>query len=793
MRKLPAVDFVLPAGLNTTYNPELVNGRGLRRSDNADGDPKYLSWGKVAGSTRKSDNFLAPVYSLHMFEYFDAASDLQRTVVALSGNSLWTINTDMTLTRVGNVITNEAMRAVTVFDRLHLASPNNVPVKFDGNTAVRWGVLGPGQDEKVFQDMNASASWTPTNGTVANSTTSIDGGGSVSLAKTNAATTEMYITRAGTGQNLVGFSDSLYFWLLIPQGALQKLRNTDYCLELRIGNAGLGNSNKYQFDRGQLLEGWNLIACVLDSPTAITGTGATLTAIDTWRFSFYTEQVAQLFSGMLLDKVLVTDQGFIVPSVLSNTGGVTGNVSYRVTYVTAHGVESNAGPPSVTITVPTAGRQVLLNAIPVSTDPQVISRRIYRDEQNDSLWRFITQINDNSTVAYTDTVSNDARGLTQPPLAASDLNDHSPPEPMSDIVEWKEHIFGINANNPFQLDISLLRVPDAFPLLYSRQFAKQLTGFEVHERGLIIYTSDGELLVRGDSFATFFFDEIHPSIGCAGPRAHARANTAGVTLHDDGLYSIDTFQPWYLSSQVNDLFKDLEPTELANAHVVHDRGRFRVVIFARATVNGDYDRIYAWSYGKKGAGSVSETGAGVDALDIRKGDWSRIVLPANMNPLCSEAVEQSADRPELWIGCDDGFVYRLQDPDRRNYADGVLDRGIATVIETVSARMGSTIQMEGRPRYLEISGSSLNGSTWTATVMTFNGGDGENSDALATKSKTFTFLPGSNSVTLPLGLMRQGSWVRLKLENSAVGEDAMFHNCQILYVERQSRGARGSG
>jgi hypothetical protein len=146
---------MLVAGLNTTFNPEVVNGRGLLRSENADGDPKFLAWGKMAGSTRKSVSFLAPVYSLHMFEYFDASATLQRTVVAISGAKLWTINSDLTISPYCNLITSESMRAITFFDRLHLASAHNDPVKFDGNTASRWGVLAPGQDEKVFQDMNS--------------------------------------------------------------------------------------------------------------------------------------------------------------------------------------------------------------------------------------------------------------------------------------------------------------------------------------------------------------------------------------------------------------------------------------------------------------------------------------------------------------------------------------------------------------------------------------------------------------------------------------------------------------
>ena len=90
----------------------------------------------------------------------------------------------------------------------------------------------------------------------------------------------------------------------------------------------------------------------------------------------------------------------------------------------------SSGPLTVsgaTLTGGTDGGQTDLSAIPVSSDTQVISRRIYRDLNGDRIYLFVAQIDDNSTTTYADNTADTARGTAQPPLAGDELIDHSVP------------------------------------------------------------------------------------------------------------------------------------------------------------------------------------------------------------------------------------------------------------------------------------------------------------------------------------------------------------------------------
>jgi len=82
-----------------------------------------------------------------------------------------------------------------------------------------------------------------------------------------------------------------------------------------------------------------------------------------------------------------------------------GQYYYFVTYVTAVG-ETSAGA-NLTVTTTTGNTTVNLTGIPISTDPRVIARKIYRTllNQTSDAQRFLVTINDNTTTTYTDSAT----------------------------------------------------------------------------------------------------------------------------------------------------------------------------------------------------------------------------------------------------------------------------------------------------------------------------------------------------------------------------------------------------
>lgn len=123
------------------------------------------------------------------------------------------------------------------------------------------------------------------------------------------------------------------------------------------------------------------------------------------------------------------------PSVAPNGAGVlTGSYTYVVTFFnsnTSH--ESNHG---LRATVTIAAQSVDLSNIPVSTDPQVTRRRIYRTVTGGSILLFLAEINDNVTTIYNDNTADASLGTTEAP------EDNNPPPAFVGIEEWDGRIFG---------------------------------------------------------------------------------------------------------------------------------------------------------------------------------------------------------------------------------------------------------------------------------------------------------------------------------------------------------------
>jgi hypothetical protein len=104
-------------------------------------------------------------------------------------------------------------------------------------------------------------------------------------------------------------------------------------------------------------------------------------------------------------------------AVTLTLAGVAGNVNvgshyYYVSFVTALGETSFFFGTEPFITTTAGNQQVIISNIPVSPDPRVTARRIYRNGANQARFndlRILTTINDNTTTTYTDNIADASR------------------------------------------------------------------------------------------------------------------------------------------------------------------------------------------------------------------------------------------------------------------------------------------------------------------------------------------------------------------------------------------------
>lgn len=908
----------MPGGLNTNFAPETQAGRTLLQAQNVDGYGKFLGLSKVPGSTRVSNDHGSAVKSLHQFEYFDLAGTLTREQLSVAGGALYRINADKSLTSLTTGLVSERMVAISSLDRLHLTSPNQpltLPaIKYDGANVRRWGVLAPGLTPTVVQALDNHANWTvSTDGTKANSTTSIDGVGSVLVSKTGTTSTELYLERTGLTDDISGAGeDTVYVWLFVPAGALQKLAVSGTAIEIRFGNSGLTNADRHNFSVGDLYPGWNLLSFVTSSPDSQDGAGATLSSIDTWRLRIIFKAAAQTQSGFLWDRLYYNSEGRLT-SASGVAGSLAGVYTYRVTYLTEFGVESNAGTPSTSLTLSslkatgvltlsanvsnldtvtigtktytfettltdvdgnvkigasasdsidnliaaitrgpgggtiyaqstikhtlvtaaagagdtmdctaltagtggntiattetsataswgnatltggTDGQKADLTAIPTSPDPQVIARRIYRDNGADAVWRFLTQIDDNSTTTFTDNTTSAALGSTTPPIAGDDLIDNSPPVRFLDAVLWKSRVIAIDADNRFVLHIGDVNGPEQFRIVDQLQVEEELVALESHAYGVIVYATDKVFVLTGDGVsAPIRIDLVNTQLGANSRTCVARLKGTNFVIREREAFLVaNPADAWWVSGAIHDQFGAL--ADLADIHVAHDRSRFRIVIFGKSSAGGTYNTTLVYQYATSGVQQISGDGAGVDPQDVRAATWWTLSLPASVNPQCSEMVERTADVPELWVGGNDGYVYYLQDPTATDYATGLTTTPVSAAVEFAAVPLAGTSAGRGEPRFLELSATSTSGATWVATVTLLSGAGGK----VIGTPKTFNIvLPAGNSspiVPVPK-LGERAAWVKVKLTNATSGADTVFTtNPRLYYVPRVDfRGSRTS-
>ena len=771
-RLLPIVEVKSWKGLYTKGSEEILEPTHLRVAQNVDYTQKYGAIGKIRGNKRllttqyTESSVVKPISWVGFYKSPDYNGQVKRKVLVACGTKLgsyngstaidtftdpgYTVPTDIVANRQSGLPHVAAQVGRLLF--IQNQDPKNIgygntPVKYDGVDVFQWGLTAPGSQETIITGSDDVTKWAAdgTNTVALINDNSLDGA-SIGLTKvtTAAASASATFTPAATFAISALIPNRTSIALYIPAGALHKLRQTttNAAVEVAITSDAGGLFTNYtwiyKFFIGGMFEGWNILK--LDASPAYLSDGVTLAPNTTWNNRFlagandanpaainklkvtiYTKDNATTFQNLGIDKVKTLDDGAPISDTGSGTGGTIGGVySYRVTFVSKYGVESNAGPASRPKTVTSNSTSISVTAIPVSLDPQVVARRLYRTLGGGTLPLRIVQIEDNTTTTYTDTTTDVAISEKTPPFAGDPSFDSSPPPRAGIIKAWKDTIF--LAGDPLNPNSVVYSEPgdcELFPLLNKKILDAPITAMYETYSSLIIETESGKWQVTGDG-PDYNFDKIVDGMGTVGPRAAGTSRIMGWTIDRDGLRMYDaSSSPYKASEVIRDLYDAIDKTYVYKTHSCHSRPKNMLLQFF-PNASGVYDTSFQYQY-------VADT--------PQMGFWSTLNLPGSVDIKDAREVEDSIGNLHIYAGSTGGMLYELYEENTKSFHTDTSTSNVAITTQFKSPwmRIGEETQTvyatgspghnaSGRtlPRMIEIRASG-DATTWTLTIESAEG------------------------------------------------------------------------
>jgi hypothetical protein len=194
----------------------------------------------------------------------------------------------------------------------------------------------------------------------------------------------------------------------------------------------------------------------------------------------------------------VTYWGIVPPDaapILTADGAadMNGTYYYIITFGSVtplYSIESSEGPDSLPITV--TGTGVTLTGIPVSPDPQVTERNIYRIGGSQGQFFLVGTIPDNVTTTFTDTLADNLIGIT-PGTGQLLTPQRDPPLPFLWMCTHQERIWGWgSATDPSIVYYSNLDEPTGFDLYVAGYIVVGENSFNDGANGM---SSEGSVLI----------------------------------------------------------------------------------------------------------------------------------------------------------------------------------------------------------------------------------------------------------------------------------------------------------
>lgn len=692
-------------------------------------------------------------------------------------------------------------------DKAGVGDPN---VKYDGGVMTFWGVTAPGSQETIIEPFDSAAEWTAYNANIFDeSVVTLEGEDAIRFDKAGTSDRKFSVEKAfdfyiSLDQRRTDQSPGSRhkFWTFIPRGGLtDDFLSTDsfdpfehaivVWVSPTANDTNFDTSWKFYFQIGELVEGWNQLTLDFSGrPLGNFYPDATNPAmVKRTKFEYWLENNQNSKTNIRLDKFVQLDEGtpIATPAGTSLTG-FNGVYQYKVSFVSKYGQESNAGPASAPVTTDDHAR-IELTKIPISTDPQVTSRRIYRTVAGGSVFLFLDEIENNRSTTFTDDVPDGSLGNTTPPAAGDFSDDNSPPPKGGIVYRWKRTLFMAgDPLNPETLYFSEDDEPESWPLINTFVFDDKITGIFETYSALIVETETSKWQVLGDN-PDYSVDKVVDNIGCVGRRACGVTRLVGYAVDRDGLRLFDGNEVEKISEPIRDKYdSDITKNNIELIHTGHSHARNSLLEFNPTDTTlpiPTYGSIFHYMYS-------------ID--DIRKGFWATLELPDGLNIIDTTEIEDDNGDLRLYASDDDGMVYELFKEGQKNFvlADGTTS-AIRTRFQTPYVRLGETGNEDGQgtematgrvtPRFFEMRLKNNTAINWTVTIDSADGPF--QTTPRDTQILTLQFAEGQSTVRQSI---RQnfvgGDWIRITVESNELDTFAEVTGLRLLYHVRPFEGEK---
>lgn len=206
--------------------------------------------------------------------------------------------------------------------------------------------------------------------------------------------------------------------------------------------------------------------------------------------------------------------------------GLTGTYQYVITYYnSADGAESQPSPLSAETIL--AGGVCKLSSIPISSDPQVDKRRIYRVGGTLTSFALVTEI-DNTVTNFDDSIKDtDIDGR----LLDSTYNNEAPTG-LQYLIESDGFLLGAVGD---KLRYSRQGLPNAWPSTNEIDYNAPITGLGVVSSGILVFTKYQTHIVVKTSAGILVSYPVDPSQGCISHKSIVSLKGALVWASTDGI------------------------------------------------------------------------------------------------------------------------------------------------------------------------------------------------------------------------------------------------------------------
>ena len=419
------MDLINFRGLYTKSSPDIVTAEQLRVVENCDFFKTYGSIAKLKGSARvlssiyQEDSVTQKIPWIGFYKASDLDGSILRHTLVSAGTTLARIDS-ASLTTLKTDRTADLFHDGDMFGRFMLITnqdPDKVGrgdtlVKYDGAVISDWGITPPGSEETILDTFHDERYWTKFNATATDDTDVTWDGDAINLTKSGTVDRIFHIEREFYPAFYVyedrrrsenAPPDRLNVYTYIPRGQLtadcisdDSFDPNDAAIAAWISPdklTVLDNHWKFYFQIGEIVEGWNRLSMDFNqAPVHLEGKfypeDDTVKRV---RFDFRMKDKSHSAAGIRMDNFHRLDLGTPILTPRGTDDNFTGLYSYKVTYISKYGQESNAGPASRTITT-ASNTDIFLSRLPISSDPQVTQRRIYRTVAGGSIWLFLDTI-----------------------------------------------------------------------------------------------------------------------------------------------------------------------------------------------------------------------------------------------------------------------------------------------------------------------------------------------------------------------------------------------------------------